>query len=286
MAEVLLSKVSVWMYHQAGDTFTITANLYAVDGGGAPTGASLGSKSLNESDIDEAPGSMVDFTFSPSITIDTDTEYALVFTSDAVSITGHGAATQDPNLADIKGALYVSGAGWSGKIHRIRSQIYIDGALNLDNDSYSTNTSYGLQSTDFITYNFGLFFTVEGGLDKAVNPVPADTASGVRKGTTQISWDAVDGATSYDVYFGEAGSMAYVGNVAVNYLSTILAFSYATNYVWRVDPRNDDGVTEGDEWTFSTEVFAPPVFNIADPNVMVTQRRLLVAADNKLFYET
>lgn len=280
MADTTLSKVSVWMYHTAGDTFTVTANVYALDGSGNPTGASLGSDSLNESDIDEAPGGWVDFTFTPSITVTEGVQYGIIFTSGDVNPL-YGNSVDD---IDIPGALNTMGS-WSAKTHKIRSRVYIAGALSLENNDNPV-TGFGLINNTIFVYYFGLFPTIPVTLAKAANPDPADTETGVRKGTTQISWDVSAGATSYDVYFGEAGSMVYVGNVAVNYLSTILAFSYGTNYAWRVDARNETDIVEGDVWTFSTEVFAPPVFNAADPNMMVTQRRLLVAADNKLFYET
>jgi len=58
--------------------------------------------------------------------------------------------------------------------------------------------------------------------------------------------------------------------------STIL--EYGTQYFWRVDSANEFGVALGDVWSFTSLVFAPP----AD---MVTTKRLVVAANNTIFYE-
>lgn len=90
---------------------------------------------------------------------------------------------------------------------------------------------------------------------KATNPLPASGndhvgALGVALGTgPTLSWNAVPGATSYDVYFNGG----FVGNqVGTTYTPATLA--YATAYNWQVDPINACGKTTGDLWTFTTAV--------------------------------
>lgn len=97
-----------------------------------------------------------------------------------------------------------------------------------------------------------------GGCDlpaKATNPLPASGndhvgALGVALGTgPTLSWDAVPGATSYDVSFN--------GGAAVNQPGTTFTpptLAYNTLYTWRVDTVNACGTTPGDVWTFTTAV--------------------------------
>ncbi|MCZ2085127.1 MAG: GEVED domain-containing protein, partial [Flavobacteriales bacterium] len=92
----------------------------------------------------------------------------------------------------------------------------------------------------------------------SANPVPADNSSKVcyagLGAITNMSWGAVTGATSYDVYFG-AGSLP--GSVTSNVTST----SYTTGtllpnttYYWKIVPRNGCGITSGTPvtWSFTT----------------------------------
>lgn len=91
----------------------------------------------------------------------------------------------------------------------------------------------------------------------AATPSPASAATGIcYAGTTPVtivSWGAVSGATSYDVYFG-AGSLP--GSVTANVTSnsyttgTLLA---STTYYWKVVAKNACGEATGSStWTFTT----------------------------------
>ncbi|TGU71731.1 hypothetical protein E4633_15635, partial [Geomonas terrae] len=67
---------------------------------------------------------------------------------------------------------------------------------------------------------------------------------------SNISWSKVSDATSYNVYFGP--SLVYQGNQT----STTFdpgTLQYNTTYYWRVDSRNEGGVTTGSTWSFTTE---------------------------------
>ena len=94
-------------------------------------------------------------------------------------------------------------------------------------------------------------------------------------------------------------------------------FGYNTIYTWRVDSTNQFGTTSGDSWTFTSVPEDPPsvtyYYNsgtpfyyyllpdgvhpptgventdyviVAQPNVMLTHKRLVVAANNKIWYES
>jgi len=92
----------------------------------------------------------------------------------------------------------------------------------------------------------------------ATGPSPANAATSVCYSGTgavnTLTWTAVSGATSYDVYFG-AGSLpgTITANVtAASYGTGTLAAS--TMYYWRVVPRNACGITTGTPttWSFTT----------------------------------
>lgn len=82
------------------------------------------------------------------------------------------------------------------------------------------------------------------------SPSPPDGATGVSPIPT-LSWLA-PGATSYDVYFGTAGSPPLVssGQTSPSYAPAMLAAS--TVYHWKIVTINASGSTTGAIWTFTT----------------------------------
>jgi hypothetical protein len=103
---------------------------------------------------------------------------------------------------------------------------------------------------------------------KAITPAPVNTAEdiGIRQPT--ITWENGGGATSYDVYFGTvSGGLSLVSSnqVATSFsLSGLIPFDYRTIYYWRIDSKNVDGTTTGDEWKFTS---------IQSPWFMLMERR-------------
>ncbi len=67
-----------------------------------------------------------------------------------------------------------------------------------------------------------------------------------------LSWSSVANATTYDVYFGEAGNMNLVINtITTNYSPTL---STSTTYLWKIVPKNSNGeATNCETWSFTTE---------------------------------
>ncbi len=70
-----------------------------------------------------------------------------------------------------------------------------------------------------------------------------------------LRWQAVESAQSYEVYFGEDIAAVYnaVNPYVVSTNSTADAtLEYGRDYYWRVDVRNQTGLTKGDVWHFTT----------------------------------
>jgi len=147
---------------------------------------------------------------------------------------------------------------------------------------------------------------------KVTNPEPEDEGE-ADKLFPEYSWDASTVATSYDLYVGIgelAGeqSIDVLGLESTSYDSAVVDFQngyiwgYNSTYHWRVDAANEFGIAEGDEWTFASISYEPPLptgITLSDvegeegeptgtptgENNVITIQRLVVAADNKLFYE-
>lgn len=143
--------------------------------------------------------------------------------------------------------------------------------------------------------------------EKPINPAPANSATDVTLDQATITWENGGGATSYDVYFGlTSGGLIKVssGQVGTSFTITGITygslFDYLVSRSWRIDAVNNAGTTAGDVWTFTTIAFAPPLPTGLTPdpdnpgetlgtpsgeNNMITNKRLVVAMDSRLFYE-
>ncbi len=162
--------------------------------------------------------------------------------------------------------------------------VYIKGKENVDSDWENSNTE------TFTTTNVG-----GGAPTKATNPTPTDTASDVTLDQATVIWEDGGGATSYDVYYGDtSGSLSLVsgGQEALSFtidgITLGSPFNYSITRYWRIDAINDVGETTGDEWSFTSIVFDPPVATAAGsavPNMMQVIKKLVVAANSKIWYE-
>jgi hypothetical protein len=91
----------------------------------------------------------------------------------------------------------------------------------------------------------------------AAGPSPADTATGVST-TPTLDWQAVSGATSYDVYFGGSNPPAFAANVSgASYNPGVLGGT--TAYYWKVVPKNITcgSATGSAVWSFTTGAVSP-----------------------------
>ena len=171
------------------------------------------------------------------------------------------------------------------------------------------NVSDVLQSTS-PTWSFTT--TVGVGLPgKPTNPSPADDATSIALGKSPFSWDASSpAAETYEIYFriqgAEWGTPVGESQVEVEWIVTSGLLDYIITYEWRVDATNVVGTVTGDTWTFGSITYDPPLPTgvsldySGDPedegygeptgtptgaNNMITIRKLVVAANSKIWYE-
>ncbi|HLJ49796.1 MAG TPA: hypothetical protein VKU01_27470 [Bryobacteraceae bacterium] len=79
---------------------------------------------------------------------------------------------------------------------------------------------------------------------------PTQGASGVSVSIT-LTWQAVTGATSYDVYFGTGITPGFVTNTtSTSYTPVTLSFN--TTYYWAITANNAFGSTQSVVWSFTT----------------------------------
>ncbi|MFB3778148.1 MAG: glycoside hydrolase domain-containing protein [Bryobacteraceae bacterium] len=87
------------------------------------------------------------------------------------------------------------------------------------------------------------------------SPSPASGSTGVPL-TASLAWGAVNGATSYDVYFGTSASPGLAGSTAgTGYNPGTLSAN--TTYYWRVVAKNSAGSASSATWSFTTLTPAP-----------------------------
>lgn len=107
-------------------------------------------------------------------------------------------------------------------------------------------------------------------------------------------------AETYDVYFGPTGDLSLI-SAEQSGLSIEVPYTleYNVEYSWRVDATNEFGTTTGDVWSFTTLAYSPPLPSgitldgDGEPtgtptgvNNMVTLKRIVVATNDSVFYET
>ena len=94
------------------------------------------------------------------------------------------------------------------------------------------------------------FTTATAGLQTPVLRTPANGATGVSR-TPTISWNAVTGATSYDVYLGTSSNPTLIGTLSGT-SATVSGLQGLTTYYWRIVARNSTGSASSATWSFKT----------------------------------
>ena len=94
------------------------------------------------------------------------------------------------------------------------------------------------------------------------NPQPSDGATDVRRfGTVTLRWDAAPGGVGYFVYVGTSQDLAsdnienspFLAHTnGISFGDRTYVLSQGTTYYWRVDAKNEAGITQGDVWSFTT----------------------------------
>jgi len=252
---------------------------------GKPTGGDLCSVTVAEGVISDFPTrAWYTFTFDDSYALDDAKQYAIVIRA----IGGSAANYYAPFGYGSSG--YAGGGSGSG-----------------DGSSWSVvNTTNDMD------------FRIYGGTPvpgKPTNPSPTDTGTDITLDETPLSWDASDpGADTYEVYFRESGDdweLVGTAQAGVEWTIDFGILAYGTTYEWRIDATNIYGTTTGDTWSFDTIDYDqirisyrlisggsgagpyddPPGTEGTDwawtgENTMLTVKRLVAAANSKIWYES
>jgi len=173
------------------------------------------------------------------------------------------------------------------------------GASGWSNDSGSNWNMSG--TTDFLFK----IYSEDPLPGKPTTPYPSDEATGITLHDTSGTWESGGNTDSYNVYYGTLSGFLELVEEGVTGLSLALVEGHFSVYgkisYWRVDAVNTQGTTQGDEWVFTTMSFAPPLptgYTLdcsEDPpvltgtptgvNNMMTIKKLVLAANNKIWYE-
>ncbi|KKL09123.1 hypothetical protein LCGC14_2569010 [marine sediment metagenome] len=255
-------------------TFTsVTAYLYAVDGSNEPTGSALAtSQTITGSSISLDPTvTDITFTFGTPYLVSDATQYAIV-----VTVVG---GNQSHNWFDWfidngggyrRGVFFTSG-GWSmfsNKSHWF--QVWGSDPTRTINLSSPTDTDTGIVLEPLLQW------TIDGGGAEAGDLLDIY----LRKDDSNFTGD--------DLLSG------LVDATLNSDLQIVGGLTYNSTYYWQVQAASstDGELTSSTIYSFTTLVFAPPAVSIdggGNPtglNNMVTLKRIVVAADNKIFFET
>jgi hypothetical protein len=158
-----------------------------------------------------------------------------------------------------------------------------------------------------------------GAPEKAITPAPANAATDVTLDQATLTWEDGGNTDTYNVYYGDTSgalgsaiSSAQAGtSLTVTGITLGSPYDYVATRYWRIDSTNAAGTTTGDEWSFTTINFdqlrvtyklisggsgngpydtpTPGVegtdFQYTGENNMITVRRLVAAANNKIWIE-
>jgi hypothetical protein len=115
------------------------------------------------------------------------------------------------------------------------------------------------------SYTLGYYVSGESEPPGAVtwgDPYPGEADVPINYGA--LTWETIQGASRYDVYFGTSPVPPFVGcmNTSTWELPTL---DYETTYYWRINSKNYSGATEGPLWSFSTTAYiAADIYDPAD----------------------
>lgn len=165
-----------------------------------------------------------------------------------------------------------------------------------------------------VTGIYQTYGTVGAAPGKPTTPSPANAATNITLDETPLSWVSGGNTDTYEIYWRIQGNAWVLVGVAQAGLSWTIVFPtivYGTTYEWRIDATNTYGTTTGDTWSFSSIDYDqlrisyrlisggngagpyddPPGVQGTDweytgLNNMISVKRLVVAANSKIFYES
>ena len=267
-----INKVVLKLWSGSSAVTLFYVRLYAADGSGLPTGgilATFGSFTLTSLETDPT-----DETFdNDSYEVTNGNSYCIVCESDDDPDAWRWYSTGTSEYADGNAGTKGYSYGWIARTRDRWFQLWEEDAPALPG--------------------------------KPTNPTPTDEASGVTLHDTTVTWESGGNTDSYNVSYGTLSGFLELVEGGITDLSLALVegnFSvYGKISYWRVDAVNTQGTTQGDEWVFTTMSFAPPLptgYTLdcsEDPpvltgtptgvNNMMTIKKLVLAANNKIWYE-
>jgi len=204
--------------------------------------------------------------------------------------------------------------GTSGGLTKVSSaQVGTNYITNIDEISYNQKIYWRVDAINDSGTTTGDVWNFDARPGKVTITQP-ETGITYTLDDTTGSWSAGTNASSYNVNFGLSPITMNViseGQEGLEAIFFATNFNYNATYYWRVDSVNQFGVTEGDVEHFYTIVFAPPLptgITLTDipggipgdeeggegeqtgtatgGNIIITNRRLVVAAANKIWYES
>jgi len=135
---------------------------------------------------------------------------------------------------------------------------YVDQGLEAETTYYYRVRAYN-QETSSIYSNVVEIRTLyaDGRPIEPSGPSPADSVNNTDV-LPLIEWKGADGATAYDVFLGTSEDPDLVAeNVNTPQYRLGEQLQENTTYYWKVNSKNQAGVTEGPVWTFTTGSYSP-----------------------------
>ncbi len=277
------------LVYKIGSPGTVTVSIQAVDGSNKPDGSDIAGLSITDDPsgyTTDTDGLWVEYTFATPAILSATTRYAIVMRTASGDIDNRVMPKAD-----------------------ISSPTYTNGESLTSSNSGSSWTAVASVDILFETWGDPI---IPG---KPTNPSPTDTGTGITLDETPLSWDASDpAADTYEVYFRESGdswSLVGTAQAGVEWTIDFGTLAYGITYEWRIDATNDTGTTTGDTWSFDTIDFDQPQISYrlisggngngpyastpgvqgidweyTGENNMLTVKKLVVAANNKIWHES
>jgi hypothetical protein len=283
-------KLALYGYRHGTNESTYYVDIFLAGTDHKPTGFSLGNFTFVLSDWSTS-GEWKIFTISSPISINQDAEYCFIIR---------------PSITD-RINYFAFGGDTS-----VRDEPNYTGGYSMN--SGSTWTIILEWAKSFRTYSEEVLVP-----SAPINPTPADDATGITLDDTLLTWEDGGGAETYDVYFAPYGEFyeKIASDITDTFFDAIVAhtpafnghYSYGQKYLWVViakneyganyDPPEDFGIGYGGTvWEFNAMVFVPPLptgitlvggvptGTATGGNNMITTKRLVAAAQNRIFYES
>ena len=188
--------------------------------------------------------------------------YSLVVSNAAAAGPTTGTVTVTETVPGSFTLVSMSGAGWTCTGNTCTSSdILMPGAtypailvtVNIASDAPSPVTNQiSVSGGGSPTISAAYAIAIGGPPAPPVLVSPPSSAAGVLVAPTLV-WNAADGATSYDVYFGTLSTPSMVTNTTSTSYSPGLLTSGAT-YYWQIVARNGIGTASSAIWSFTTGV--------------------------------